>query len=401
MMSRQFVIIIVFFCFFLGSLSEAQNISQSYIRWYKPKIESSRKPHRFRAVLSGKTSPGTQIEIASDEISILTHAENIEVIGANEIMSEKSVNADKNGNFFLNLEMPLGIVQLPIEVKFSVAESKLYQINIAPPPVAAGSDSLNPGILASHQDLPHFLSKREVWGGIGMNFLRYNQESKDIPSNLTLESIDGPTIYAKFVRSLNSEWAFQTTFNRWPGETNSSAAVQLSEGSYAWTCLSGDFTYVDPQWRRTYKKFASELGLQMGLQYHQAPFLSRSSTTEPDIASIESNAFFMGAFGGLWRLHFDREWMIEAFLRYQHPFSFRNELKVRPDLAFDGSLGLVYHWMENWRFGMFWYGQYQKYDFTGFTDRYFQSTGNRSSSVDGTQSFLFSNLEARLGWEFD
>ncbi|MBK8203345.1 MAG: hypothetical protein IPK68_13805 [Bdellovibrionales bacterium] len=208
MMSRQFILVL-FFHFTVGSLSEAQDISQSFIRWYKPKIESSKKPHRFRAVLSGKASPGTQIEIASDEISILTDAENIEVVGANEIMSGKSVNADKNGNFFLNLEMPRGIVQLPIEVKFSVAESKLYQINIAPPPNGAGSDFSNPGSLATHQDLPHFLSKKEVWGGIGMNFLRYNQESEDIPSNLTLESIDGPTIYAKFVRSLNSEWAFK------------------------------------------------------------------------------------------------------------------------------------------------------------------------------------------------
>jgi len=81
-------------------------------------------------------------------------------------------------------------------------------------------------------------------------------------------------------------------------------------------------------------------------------------------------------------------------MRYQYPISSgtnsNDSFTVSPIFAFDGSLGTVYSFGENFRLGLFWYGQYHYYKFSY----------SGSTSFSGEQTLLYSNAELRLGFEF-
>jgi len=216
-----------------------------------------------------------------------------------------------------------------------------------------------------------------------------------------LESFDGPTLYGKISRSLNKEFSFQVTANRAPGRTASSPDIQVSQGNYNWTFLSGDFTFFKETWKKKRKNRFTEFGLQWGAQYHIVPFIARSSTTNPTTASIETNEIFLFAVGGTWLTHFSRYLMLETFLRYQVPFGSGSLFDVNYRLAFDGSVGLIYKWKPDWRIGTFWYGQYHDYNIRGHRDRYFEANGGGGPDISGNQAMLYSNLEFRVGYEFD
>lgn len=60
-------------------------------------------------------------------------------------------------------------------------------------------------------------------------------------------------------------------------------------------------------------------------------------------------------------------------------------------MMFDGSLGVSRKFTERLRAGLYWFGQYQDYQYE------FTRDGN---FVQGDQTLLNSNIQIRLGWEF-
>jgi hypothetical protein len=235
-----------------------------------------------------------------------------------------------------------------------------------------------------------------VWGGVGANFLRYDQSIQNNGSGVGFQSFTGPSLFAKLNRSINRDWAAQASINYSPGETSSSSAVKVEDGNYAWTFLSSELTYFPPHWKFSKKrKFLTELGIQGGIQYHNVPFVARSSAIDSTVTAVESNNIIMMTAGATAIFHYGRYWLLETFFRYQYPLQAGRLYDIEQKFAFDGSVGVIYKWKPDWRLGGFWYGQWHKYDFSNAPDRF------SGSKINGEQDLFFSNLEFRIGYEFD
>lgn len=356
------------------------------VDWYQPELGLSEKTTYSRVLLSGRTKPRTRVLIPSEEIVLITRKGQIRAIKTEKAFQAKEVIADERGIFELQLDLPTMTAQIPIEVNYPSGEKRLYQINLD---VRKGDVKLTN---ANTKGSPYARRKWGLWGGFGVNLLKYEQETS-IPSSLEFQSIAGPSIYAKVFRSLSKEIAIQGTYNRSPGKTQSSSTIKVNEGEYNWSFLTSEMTYFKNDWLYRYKKYLTQVGVQGGIQYHIVPFITRSDPNDTTVASVITNEIIYAALGGTWLIHYDRYWLFETFMRYQYPISSGDKFDVDPKFAFDGSVGIIYKWKPNWRAGVFWYGQWHSYDFNGHTDAF--------ATVSGSQTLFFSNVEFRLGWEFD
>jgi len=362
------------------------------IEWYQPTQEAPTRKDRRKVIVSGKTTPGTEVRVATPEITVMDDKNHIETLKADDVFPEKKVRADKRGIFELSLDLPMKTVLLPLTAQ-NGRTTRSYQINFK-------VDNRSVKLLNTKaQNSPY---RRRLWGfwaGLGFNYLAYSQTTS-IPSDLSFRSFDGPSIFLKIWRSFGPEFSLQATYNRAPGLTSSSSAVTVQQGSYSWTYFAADLSYLRHNWKFRYRKYFTEMGLLGGVQYHEVPFLTRSSTTDPHVASVATDNIVMATLGGEWLIHYDRYWLFETFLRYQYPVSSSPQFEIDPTVAFDGSVGIIYKYRPDFRFGVFWYGQYQDYNFKNHNDVYFSAQG-QPASISGSQYLFYSNLEVRLGWEFD
>jgi hypothetical protein len=379
----------------IDTSSSPQEAKPIEVDWYNPQMQVSEKPEQMHMVLTGKTEAGYTISFSSEEIPIILEDGQVKNIPVPEAALPVSMVTDGRGMFELHLHLPISSAQLPIQVASPDGNIRRFQLTLR--------ITQNDVVLASEKakQSPYARRKWGVWGGLGYNYLKYEQSSADIPSALTLESFDMPTLYGKIVRSLNKEFAFQATANTAPGKTASSDSVQVSQGQYNWTFLTGEFTFFHPKWKLKYKKYFSEFGAQWGLQYHLVPFMARSSTTDASETSVVENELIMAAIGMTWLIHYDRYFLLETFLRYQTPMATGDVFDIRYKMAFDGSVGLIYKINTDWRAGVFWYGQMHQYAFTNHRDVYFDGNGGGGPYISGDQKIFFTNIEARIGWEFD
>lgn len=363
------------------------------IEWFKPEVGDSISPGKSQIVLSGRATPGTEIRLTNEQVLLIDANGEIQSMPLKEAFPKEVATADARGLFDVVLSLPFKTAQLPFEVKTPAGETKVYQIN-----VVVQKNKVQIANAKAANISPYAQRKWSVWGGLGFNYLKYDQDS-NIPSNLTFQSTDMPALFAKVSRSLQKHWVVQGTFNYAPGKTSSSEQIRLIEGSYQWMFLSANATYLNPNWKSTIKKVPTQFGIQSGLQYHLVPFVKRTSTTDPQAVSVVTNEVAMLTLGGIYTGQVNRYWSFETFLRYQLPVSSGAVFKISPQFAFDGSVGAVYKYSPQWRTGVFWYGQYQKYLFNDHEDTYSQA--NAGSKISGTQTLFFSNIEARLGYEFD
>lgn len=363
------------------------------VDWYQPELGLSDKKNFANISLLGRTRPRTKVRIAGDFVVILTRKGDVRTMKVESVFNQQYALADSRGIFEMTLSLPTMTAQIPVEVEYPTGETRKYQINLD-----VGKEDVKM-TNANTKGSPYARRTWGLWGGFGFNFLKYEQTTT-IPSEVTFQSFAGPSIYAKVARSLTKEWAMQLTYNKSPGKTQSSSAIQVTEGSYDWTFYTSEFTYFKQNWKSRYKNYLTQFGAQAGLQYHIVPFIIRSSTEDPTVASVETNTVLMAALGGTWLIHYDRYWLFETFVRYQHPLSSGSTFDITPKFAFDGSVGIIYKWKPDIRGGLFWYGQWHDYDFSGYNDKYLKANGD-SSAITGNQSLFFSNLEFRVGWEFD
>lgn len=366
------------------------------VRWYKPEVKTSDRPGHVLVTILGSTSPDTQISISGADFPIVDQTGKVKIVKTKTISSKGGIfKADERGEFYFDIHLPPSEAQLPIEMKTNSGETRAYQLTLK-----ITEDDVE---LANQKNFgisPYSRRTWSIWGGLGINYLKYDQETS-IPSSITLESFDGPTLYGKIVRSLGKEFAFQVTANTAPGKTSSSSAISISEGSYNWTYLTGEFTFFPEKWRSFKRGRFSEWGLQWGAQYHIVPFIARSSTTNPATASVDTNEILLFAIGGTWLYHFGRYLLFETFFRYQVPYRSGSLFDVNYKMAFDGSAGIIYKWKPDWRVGAFWYGQMHNYNISNHKDVYFEANGGGGPNISGQQTLFYSNLELRIGYEFD
>lgn len=378
-------------CVFFSSPALSQIFS---VEWYKPIVSNSMIPGRSKVILSGTTEPKSTIKISAKEILLVSGTEEMESLPTSDLVVQPQVIADQRGYFELILDLPNKTVQLPLEARSPNGRTKKFQMNLeVKENVAIVTNQ------ATAKKSPYEKRTWSLWGGIGLNFLSYDQ-STSIPSEITLKSFDMPTIFAKAAYSLDDRLSLQTTYNQAPGKTTSSPLIQVAQGEYHWTYWTAEATYFPKAWKVFIGQQLIEFGANLGAQYHSIPFIGRSSATSSTTASVYTNSMTMMAVGATALLHYSRFWTLEAFARYQVPYSTGSIFDVNSDFAFDGSMGAIYKLSPDLRLGLFWYGQYQKYRFTNFNDPYL-AQNSTNGLVSGDQTLLFSNFEARIGWEFN
>ncbi len=81
-------------------------------------------------------------------------------------------------------------------------------------------------------------------------------------------------------------------------------------------------------------------------------------------------------------------------MKYQYPlmvtFSEAGNT-LTPKFAFDGSIGAAYYITPNVKTGLFWYGQWQQFQFTA-------ARGSILNS--GSENLFYSAMDFRLGYDF-
>lgn len=89
------------------------------------------------------------------------------------------------------------------------------------------------------------------------------------------------------------------------------------------------------------------------------------------------------------------EFRFESQIRYQHPILGTNNggpLKIKSNMFFDGSSGVIKNFSEIFCVGVFWKGQLQRF-------RFLHSPSENLAS-SGKVALFFSTLEIKLGLEF-
>ena len=371
---------------------EPQSLPQ--VEWYKPETSASITPNTAQVSILGKTKPGTKIRLSGDEILIVDSNSEVQQMKTTEAFRQESVLADENGYFELRLTLPLMMAQLSIEVQPPQEEAKFYQISIL---VKQNSSEFSN--LTQVKTSPYSTRKWGAWAGLGYNYANYAQSSS-IPSNLFMNSFQIPSVHVHFVRNFE-HWQVQGVYTEAPGKTNSSDSIAISRENFKWTSLEANATHWKPNWKSTNFGHPAQFGIIGGIQYQIVPFFVRSSATNPQESTLDTNTIVIASIGGAWQLNFDKLWKMEAHVRYQIPVQSGSLFKVSQLFGLDGSIGVIHKWKPDLRVGIFMYGQYQNIKYRDKEDTFLKANSSGNPNISGEQKVLNFPLEARIGWEFD
>lgn len=235
-----------------------------------------------------------------------------------------------------------------------------------------------------------------AWAGLGMNFTDYRQSipNGEEGASLITQNVTGPSAYMETGYTGDHGWGGVFTYKRTPGEVLFTDGTVVDQPQYVWTTVS-----IEGIMRRmsNFKLFNRQmlLGFRAGIQQHKVPFLVPGSDDFGNgIASQKNNNITTASLGLLAELNRKR-WMYYWLMRYQFPLTTSadgaNQFEITPTFAFDGSIGMSYSFADQWKIGMFWYGQWHQFNF-----KYNDGT----NSLSGFQSLFYSNVDARIGFDF-
>lgn len=381
---------LAFLTFFVGVYSfSALAQEQSGVSWYLPEAEQT-IGNRTLVVVAGKTKPGSRVEIKSDRIPLIS-AKNkiINFKSSAALKTEKVVIADSEGFFKFKFLLPRATAQIPIHVTEKGKQTAAYQLNVR-------VDKNDVKALTKDQLKlqPWKRGKFNLWAGVGFNFLRYSQVSADLQSDISFDTLKGPSYFLTGGMLIKPNWEMNLSYKVSPGGASAGPNVQVASGSYEWTILAIETWYFPSHWRaELLKNSLSQFGIRTGIQHHTVPFISRtgSSASEVDIAKNTMTMFTLGA--QVDTKHTSKIFS-EVYMRYQYPLKTGSLFSIEPQFAFDGSVGLIYRKGPVWRYGVFWYGQWHQYAFK-HRDKVL------NADIKGEQTLFYSNIEARLGYEFN
>jgi hypothetical protein len=366
------------------------------VEFYKPEAAKG-TGKAARVNFSGRTRPGATVSVAGDRIPLIGEGGKVRYMRPKKKFSTR---ADEDGFFKMQLELPAALIQLPIEIRTAEGQTQVFQLNLM-----IKKEDVQ---MQTKQDLirsPLFKEKYGVWLGAGYNFLIYDQQIGAIPSNFSYSSFEGPALYARFNYRPHDRWLTYLEYKDSPGFVKStSEALSIAGGNYHWQIFSLEANYTPGPWRRfeydpwglisrlSTKKHWGEGAIRFGYQRHIVPVLNRINF-DPQISTMEKNSLDVLAVGAQLTLLSAGQWAYELFMKYQLPFNSGGTFDVQPIYGIDGSVGAFYRAKSRWRYGLFWYGQLQRYKFKGLNDA-------GQGAVDGQQFLFFSNAEFRLGYEW-
>jgi hypothetical protein len=224
-----------------------------------------------------------------------------------------------------------------------------------------------------------------MWVGSGINFTSYTQSIFNVG---TFDSHDVQPLgaYLEFGFG-DGKWGGVFSYKNAPGNITTTNTT-VNNPSFQWQTLTAEALYC-PIAPKTLLGDPVNFGLRAGVQYHQMPFATvNAAGTALNVTTLN---MLNASIGGLaeWAR---RNWRYYWTMRYQYPLSATGaSTEITPTFAFDGSLGSAYYFAENWKMGLFWYGQWQQFQFQ-------TSAGGRNAS--GSQMLFYSAMDLRLGYDF-
>lgn len=230
----------------------------------------------------------------------------------------------------------------------------------------------------------------DIWSGFGLNYLKFSQKDSSGSENAQFSSITSPTLMVETRFVWNDNWSYVFSYNQMPGKIRTSENVTLNNDTYTWSYFSLEaerHIFDGPMGSRFYA-----LG---GLQRHQMPFLVGGTTTDVDLIQTQLTTTSLGA-----RLEWQPKdkWLLESFMRYQIPITSQanngDEFKTTGGVSFDGLLGVSRVLSENWKLGVFWFGQSHIINYT-------YTSADKSTQRNGTQTLFNSDLQVRFGYQWN
>lgn len=226
--------------------------------------------------------------------------------------------------------------------------------------------------------------KMGLYLGAGFDFSSFEQAGPEGLESGKFTSVSYPSLTVGAQFYFTDFDALELQYSRWPGKINSGAA-NVSTSSFIWTSYSIEYQ------RLILERGPLQYSVLLGMQQHETPFLSSGDN---DLVEVLSNEFFNASAGLKINYLASNDLVYEAFMRYQHPLSAKSkngyDFSVSSPFVFDGSLGVSKSFGERLKAGVYWFGQYQKYDYKFTRDDY---------DTSGKETMLNSNIQLRLTWE--
>lgn len=229
----------------------------------------------------------------------------------------------------------------------------------------------------------------QLWVGLGSNFLRFEQSDRSSSEGGEFAAVTSPTAMIEAILRWNRDWEFRGNFHQMPGKIRTAASQTIDRDSFNWS-------YLGLEAERTLSEnfYGLRTSLMGGLQRHQTLFLISGAAF--DVNLVDTNLNF-GTLGLRAKWAPSSNWTLEASMRYNQPLSSESadggSFTIGSSSSFDGLLGMSRRFSDQWRIGMYWFGQSldMKYNYT---------SSDGSQVREGDQRYFNSNLQLRLGYDF-
>jgi hypothetical protein len=352
--------------------------------WFSPEILKVESSNNLYILISGQISrPTSGISVEENEIFYTSQSGEINKVSKKKLLGE-NIFVLKNDSRYFEIElfvMP-GTYQIPFRFEFDDIPGVSYSFAFD----VTESEVIIQG--QKKQRSLRYSKKNQFWLGGGLNLLRYKQRSVEVGSDVSFTSLQGPTVYAEYLRELSEKWQINFTAEYSPGSASEGSEIQVPEGDYSWKIFMGQASYKF--WHGSGYFGRAELKTMSGFQYHIVPFINRLSLSE---VSILHNSLVMLTAGIGYSEQISLKWDFDVFMRYQYPLSSGSQFSIDPSFAFDGSIGLVRILTERSRLGIYWFGQWHNYRYQNY-DLFL------NNEVRGEQDLFFSKFEIRYGFFF-
>ena len=351
------------------------------INWDEPKIKPTNRPKVHKVTLLGKTEKDVNVRVGRNLLWIKADKsgrKKVKKIAVNKlkVKGKRIVSQKLDGSFAINILLPEGELQIPVGLIRGNERAKFQLVMF----VKDKKIELKNQATRIKTDCQYC-----IWLGAGLTYLNYQQDPPQDIKDVKYGAFGLPSITFKTWIQLVKNWKLRFAYHRLTGPDLSAntPGTTLSNKSIQWQHMGLEVDYrALPSFKLLDLKF--DPALLIGVQNQDMPFLLQ---TAPNFFSIESFKFNTASVGGLFFVNNHKRWYYEIFMRLQTAVSSSGDVQLSSGFAFDGSVGGIYRLGQSLRLGIFWGGQFHKYNYT-------------INSAPGTYSLLSSAIDLALGYEF-
>lgn len=228
--------------------------------------------------------------------------------------------------------------------------------------------------------------KFRLWLSSGLTYIKYNQQSTVLASNLDFQSISPSFTNLILEAQFSKTWRAVLSYKNLEGTATGEKDVLLNSDAYSWTILDAGLQWHSSKLRPTFFDLFFRPYIHGGWQQHNFPYLEKRNST----FSIVDRKLQKVLAGGGARLGPVFEGYFDFEMNYAHLIGTDPRYQMTNNFGFEGSLS-YYRKLKPWLLGgVAWYGHY---DVSKFKDSGLQN-------VEFDETFLYSRFEFRLGAEF-